>query len=186
MNDHILEKLYADLKEKAKEVEKIYSVLKALHEYDTTIEIPDINALIASNGDAAPIAPEITIKPDEFYNMTNTEATEKYLRKVGEAASLDDIYDALTKGGLSFVGNGRSNLNLQLTRATRKFAKITSDSKIHFGLLEWYPKRKKATGSNGSHDEVTLDETETKTVDENAEEASISEEKEETIESEKN
>ena len=146
-DNKIVEKLQADLLEKAKEIEKIYNLLKSLKTYDESIEIPDIANLITSGSAEITDSYRNSIRPDEFYGLSNTDATERYLKKIGHAMSLEDIYNALMKGGIVFRGNGRNNLNVMLTRATRKFAKIVSDSVIHFGLLAWYPSRAKRKGS---------------------------------------
>jgi hypothetical protein len=144
-DNNIVGKLLADLGEKAKDIERIYGILKSLKEYDDTIEIPDIATLIGSGcSEITSNSSGISIRPDEFYGLSNTDASEKYLRKIGHAAPLEEIYNALMKGGINFSSNGRNNLNIMLTRATRKFAKIVSDSVIHFGLLEWNPKKSRA------------------------------------------
>ncbi|MCZ7385422.1 MAG: hypothetical protein O8C63_11850 [Candidatus Methanoperedens sp.] len=163
-DNNIVEKLRADLIEKAKEIERIYGLLKSLKSYDESIEIPDIAKLITSESAEIEKSSGSSIRPDEFYGLSNTDATERYLKKIGHAVSLEEIYNALMKGGVVFTGNGRNNLNIMLTRATRKFAKIVSDSVIHFGLLEWYPSRRKRVVGTATPilDEEELPEEETK------------------------
>lgn len=157
-DNNIVEKLLTDLGEKAKEIEKIYNLLKSLKEYDESIEIPDIATLIGSGCTEIANSSGSSIRPDEFYGLSYTDATERYLKKMGHAMSLDDIYDTLMKGGIVFTGNGRNTLNIMLTRATRKFAKIISDSVIHFGLLEWYPARKSKTKVLIEQTDTTLED----------------------------
>ena len=142
--DEMIQKLLSDLKEKVKEVEEIYNTLQTLKKYGAPIEIPELRNLMGTS-EGMKIetrqANGLSIRPDEFYGMSNTEAAEKYLRQVGHAASLENIFDVLVRGGIRFSGDGRKNLNIQLTRATRKFAKIGRGSDVNFGMLEWYPKR---------------------------------------------
>lgn len=138
-----IKNLIDDMQAKAKELREMYGALQTLKKYGAEIELPDLQALVTLNGESSEAQFSATIRPDEFYGMSNTEAADKYLRKVGHAATLDDIYNALVSGGITFSANGRNSLNVQLTRATRKFAKITSGTTISFGLLEWYPTRRR-------------------------------------------
>lgn len=146
MEDSI-KKLIEDMQTKAKELREMYGALQTLRKYGAEIELPDLQTLVTLNGDSCETQFSSVIRPDEFFGMSNTEAAEKYLRKIGHAVPLEDIYNALLSGGITFGASGRNSLNVQLTRATRKFAKITSGSVISFGLLEWYPgRRKRVTG----------------------------------------
>jgi len=143
MDNKSIEKLVADLKAKVKEVEELYGALKTLQKYGAEINLPDIQNLFSTSGHEATIETNVSIRTDEFYQMTNSDATEKYLRKIGHAMPLDDIYNALVQGGIAFTRNGKIVLNTQLTRATRKFAKIGKGQTVSFGLLEWYLARRR-------------------------------------------
>jgi hypothetical protein len=136
-----IDKLLEELRQKASEIEEIYWALQTLKKYGADITLPDLSSLISSKGNVIPEVANLEIQPGEFYNLSNTDATEKYLRKAGHAMPLENIYNALINGGVRFSGDGRKNLNIQLTRATRKFAKIGHGKGVSFGLLEWYPKR---------------------------------------------
>lgn len=135
----MLNKLLEELQKKADEIQEIYTTLQTLKKYGADIELPELSSLLSSNGGMIPTA-NIAIRPDEFFGLSNTDAAERYLRKVGHAVSLGDIYNALSQGGVQFSGEGRKSLYVQLIRATRKFVKIGKGQGISFGLLEWYPK----------------------------------------------
>lgn len=138
-----VDKLLEELRQKASEIEEIYTALQTLKKYGADITLPDLSSLISGKANAVLQVTSIEIQPGEFYNLSNTDAAEKYLRKAGRAMPLEDIYNALIEGGVRFSGDGRKNLNIQLTRATRKFAKIGRGKGVSFGLLDWYPKRKR-------------------------------------------
>jgi hypothetical protein len=134
--------MVTDVKIKAKELREKYEFLMKLKDYGIDLELPDLKTLVSPNGDSYVDRP-LPTRPDEYFGLSNTVAAAKYLEKVGHAASLDDIYNALISGGITFTGNGKANLNVQLTRATRMFAKIGSGNNISFGLIDWYPSRVK-------------------------------------------
>ena len=145
--DEIIEKLLGELNQKAKEIAKIFGTLQTLKEYGANFDLPDIQTLIGSGEQTNGTTASITIKPDEFYGLSQTEAAEKYLRMIGHAAPFEDIFQALSDGGVRFSSTGRASLNIQLTRATKKFAKIGKGINVSFGLLEWYPgRRRRVTG----------------------------------------
>jgi hypothetical protein len=141
VENNVVQKLLEELQQKASEIQEIYTTLQTLRKYGADITLPELSSLITSKEKPLLQSPDLEIQPGEFYNLSNTEAAEKYLRKIGHAMPLDDIYSALMEGGVRFTGDGRKNLNIQLTRATRKFAKIGHGRGVNFGLLEWYPKR---------------------------------------------
>jgi hypothetical protein len=140
-NDEMVNKLFEELQRKADEIQEIYATLQTLKKYGANIELPELSSFLVSNGSTIPTA-NISILPDEFFGLSNTDATERYLRRVGHAVSLGEIYNALSQGGIQFSGEGRKSLYVQLIRATRKFVKIGKGQGISFGLLEWYPKAK--------------------------------------------
>jgi hypothetical protein len=139
--DNVVDKLLEELRQKASEIEEIYTTLQTLRKYGADIALPDLASLITGKEKPLLQSVDLEIQPGEFYNLSNTDAAEKYLRKAGHAIPLEDIYNALIEGGVRFSGDGRKNLNIQLTRATRKFAKIGRGKGVSFGLLEWYQKR---------------------------------------------
>jgi hypothetical protein len=173
MADEIIEKLLTELNQKAKEIAKIYGTLKTLKEYGASFTLPDMETLIGSGEQDNGGINETVIRPDEFYGLSQTEATEKYLRMKGHAMAFEDIFNALALGGIRFSSNGRVGLNIQLTRATKKFAKIGKGTNISFGLVEWYPtiRRRRVVGTS------TLN-VEDENIDEGIVEEKIKEDKE--------
>jgi hypothetical protein len=171
--DDVIEKLLKDLREKAAEVKKIYATLQTLQSYDDRIVIPQLAILLGDENLPSAEGGRVTIRPDEFYNMSNTEAAEKYLRKLGHSATLDEIFNKLKEGGAYLTSaNAKNNLNIQLTRATRKFAKISTGTSVSFGLLDWYPKRAKKAGSNQGSTNTEDSESEEPTEEANTDEKS--------------
>ncbi len=159
---NIVAELQKKLTDHAEQIGKILTTLHMLKEYDDSIEIPDINSLISLGTKESNVRGNKTIRPDEFYQMSNTEAAEKYLNKIGHAVPLEEIFEALKKGGIKFSANGRNVLNVQLTRATKKFAKMSHGDTVNFGLLDWYPKRKRSqeTEKEKSFAEITQEQQE--------------------------
>ncbi len=139
-DDNLIERMLEALKEKVREAKELYWALEQLKKYGGDFDLPSLATLFSIEATASTAT--TSIRRDEFHRRKHTEATEQYLRKVGHAMSLDEIYNALVEGGAEFTGDGKKSLNVQLTRATRKFSKIGSGRDISFGLLEWYPKRK--------------------------------------------
>jgi len=78
-----------------------------------------------------------TIRPDEFFGVTQAEAARKYLQKVGHAVSFDELADALRKGGCKLSGaNAKQVLYISLIRNTRDFVPPQPG---FVGLREFYP-----------------------------------------------
>jgi hypothetical protein len=100
------------------------------------------------------LEPASAIKIDEFYGLQPLEAAKRYLKRKGEAASLDEIVAAIKAGGCKV--NSPANLRKTLTRSTWQVAKVGKDA---FGLVEFYgprkrmPKKDKADNSNGGEEE---------------------------------
>ncbi len=154
MNKEVVEKALKELKTKVEEVKAVYTELQTLKKYGADIVLPDLQNLLNVNGTEVWDSTDMSIRPDEFFGMTNSEAAEKYLKKIGHAAPFDDIYTALVEGGLKFTANGRTVLNNQLTRGTRKFVKMGKGHKISFGLLDFYPDRIKRQRLGQATEEV--------------------------------
>lgn len=140
-NDTVVKKLLNDFNAKIKEARKIYTTLQTLKDYGADFELPDFGEIKTNEERSAQSFKSIQIRPDEFFGQTNNEAAEKYLRKVGHAIPLNNIYDALLQGGIKFTGDGHRNLYTQLIRANRKFVKIGIGQDASFGIIDWYPKR---------------------------------------------
>jgi hypothetical protein len=83
-----------------------------------------------------------SIRPDEFYQMSQTEAAKVYLRKVGRAIGFDQLVEALRKGGATLGGaDPKKTLYVSLARNPRREFVYPSDGFI--GLSEFYQDRGK-------------------------------------------
>ena len=133
------DKLIAAIKFHAEKIQAYYAALKTLAEVDQDVIMPELSELIRVDGLNVPRSPDSSIRPDEFHNKPIPLAAEMYLRKIGHAVSIDDIYDALEKGGIEFTTNGKTVLANAIRRSEDKFEKIKNG---HIGLKEWYGSRK--------------------------------------------
>lgn len=140
-NDAIVKKMVEDLNLKIKEARELYNTLQALKRYGADFDLPNLERILIGQNEELSL-PDLSIRPDQFFGLSNTEAAENYLKIVGHAMPLTDIYNALMDGGITFTGDGKKNLYTQLVRATKKFAKIGSGQGLSFGLLDWYPKKR--------------------------------------------
>jgi len=132
----ILKKLNFHLEE----AKKIYKALKALIDITgESINFPSFSLDdegINTGNDAL----GIDIKPDQFYGKSNTQAAEEYLRLIGHSVYLDEIYEALLKGGIQFSGKDpKKSLYVSVIRAHKKFVKVGEGRNVTWGLVEFYP-----------------------------------------------
>ena len=153
MSEELIKKLVSELNTKLEEIKGIQKALETIREITgETIDIPDLSSFVSGSEAKQATSSDkskINVRPDMFYGKSCTEATEGYLRVIGHAVSFDDICHALKKGGIQLEGDFRKNLNTQLTRATRKFAKIGKGTNASFGLIEWYPKKRRKVLGKG-------------------------------------
>jgi hypothetical protein len=109
------------------------------------------------------------VRPDQFYGQPLATAVRTILdmrkqQNLG-AATINEIFDALTKGGYTFNTKtddvGRASLRNSLSKNTVTFHKLPNG---RFGLLSWYPNAKPtkaATAGNGAVEEEEEIETAT-------------------------
>lgn len=84
------------------------------------------------------------VNPGDFFGSSQAEAAREYLRRTARAATLDDIFAALQKGGARLQGkNPRKNLYISLSRRKDVFALVAPYT---FGLWEFYPGAKERGG----------------------------------------
>lgn len=101
-----------------------------------------------------------TIRADQFYGKTPIVAAREYLETRDRAVAVEEILDALVRGGFDFDSQGwteelrHRNLSISLGKNTAIFHKLPNGT---VGLLKWYPeaskkkrRRKDASGSNGN------------------------------------
>jgi|SRR5882724_7787819 len=82
-----------------------------------------------------------SIRPDEFFNLSQSEAAKAYLRKIGHAILFDELVTALRKGGAKLGGaDPKKTLYVSLARNPRR--EFVWPSKDHIGLSEFYQDRK--------------------------------------------
>src|ERR1700691_2891580 len=99
---------------------------------------PVISSLSNPNGNTR--NPSLSIKPDEFFRMNQTDAARAYLKKVGHSIPFDDLVSALRKGGAKLGGaDPKKTLYVSLARNPRK--EFVWPSKDFIGLDEFYADR---------------------------------------------
>jgi hypothetical protein len=82
------------------------------------------------------------VRPDEFFGMTYSTAAAAYLDKVRHAVSMDELLDALNRGGCPVGGREpRKTLYISLIRDVRTFVPIPG-SPGFLGLRKFYPNLK--------------------------------------------
>ena len=118
---------------------------------DTNVEMKVGEALSDSIGDAwqekvdialQPGSGRSSVRPDEFFGMTYSTAAKMYLEKVGHAVSVDDLLEALNRGGCQVGGQEpKKTLYISLVRDVRNFVPISGKSG-YLGLRKFYPNLK--------------------------------------------
>jgi hypothetical protein len=94
------------------------------------------------------------IRPDEFVGQKQTDAAKSYLGKIGHAVSLDQIVEALRKGGANLGGaDPKRTLYVSLARnPTKEFHFLDGG---YIGLSKFYPGLSKSgnarSGKNRKH-----------------------------------
>jgi hypothetical protein len=82
------------------------------------------------------------LRPDEFVGETYSSAARLYLEKVGNAVSMDELLDALNRGGCPVGGKEpKKTLYISLIRDVRTFVPIPGRSAF-LGLRKFYPNLK--------------------------------------------
>jgi hypothetical protein len=86
-----------------------------------------------------------SVRPDEFFGMTYSTAAKMYLEKVGHAVSVEDLLEALNRGGCQVGGREpKKTLYISLVRDVRNFVPISGKSG-YLGLRKFYPNLKAVT-----------------------------------------
>jgi hypothetical protein len=90
----------------------------------------------------APSGMRTGVRADEFVGETYSGAARAYLEKVGHAVSMDDLLDALNRGGCPVGGKEpKKTLYISLIRDVRTFVPIPGRSGF-LGLRKFYPNLK--------------------------------------------
>jgi hypothetical protein len=103
-------------------------------------EVPSIDLSPVSATGVASIRTSISIKPDEFFRMNQTDAARAYLKKVGHSIPFDELVVALRKGGAKLGGaDPKKTLYVSLSRNPKK--EFVWPGKDFIGLDEFYTAR---------------------------------------------
>jgi len=159
--DHIRKTLeyYRKLREKA--IDEIKPKLDEIHGYELVIRkmaddlkepanfeplnlgssAASTNGTPASTPPPARSASRMAIAPDEFFQMSQSDAAKAYLRSVGKAISMDELVSALQSGGAKLGGaDPKRTLYVSLKANPKK--EFVWPTKDHIGLAEFYQNRK--------------------------------------------
>jgi hypothetical protein len=103
------------------------------------------DSLATNNRSSAPVS----VRPDEFFTMTQSEAAKAYLKKVGHAISFDELVAALRRGGAQLGGaDPKRTLYVSLARNPNK--EFVWPSTDHIGLSDFYGGRARAAALPGN------------------------------------
>ena len=112
-----------------------------------------------------------TLDPDQYYGKPPVSAAREYLERRGKAVPLDEILDALERGGFDFDAQGWTetqrlrHLGSSLGKNSVMFHRLPNDT---WGLVKWYPnikrKTKTKTKDAPAQEEQNGDSEETKTA----------------------
>jgi len=87
------------------------------------------------------------IKPGDFFGKAQAEAAQEYLRRIGHAAGVGEIFMALQKGGAKLKGRDpKKNLYISLVKKKDVFPMVAPYT---FGLWEFYPGARGKSGGGG-------------------------------------
>jgi hypothetical protein len=124
---------------------------KDLGESSSLSETPDVQDGIPSSFPSIgplsnPLSKGLTIpvRPDQFFNMTQSDAAKAYLRPIGRAIPFAELVLALQTGGAKLGGADPSKtLYVSLARNPKK--EFVWPSKDHISLSEFYDKKGSGT-----------------------------------------
>ena len=83
-----------------------------------------------------------SIRSSQFYGKTPTVAAREYLDLRGESVPLDEILEALQRGGFDFESQNWNetmrlkNLGISMGKNSSIFHRLPNDT---WGLIKWYP-----------------------------------------------
>jgi hypothetical protein len=96
----------------------------------------------SGNGQVQVGGARIALRPDEFTGKSYLDSAKTYLERVNHAVSVEDLLDALKRGGSPVGGKTpKKTLYVSLVRG-REVVPIPGQSGW-VGLRKWYQKRKK-------------------------------------------
>lgn len=91
-----------------------------------------------------------SLRRDHFFGVPLATAVRQFLVMRGDpkaggqgAATVNEIYSALVKGGFSFETksalNAKRGLRVSLSKNTQTFTRVGGEGEDAYGLAEWYP-----------------------------------------------
>ena len=107
-----------------------------------------------------------TIRPDEYFGMSQHVAAKTYLKNLGHADRIENILKAIVAGGTEVGGaNPLQTLRATLARNTTTFVRVAAGT---FGLREFYPhvgerpqsRRRRPTDDKDAMDDSEPDQAE--------------------------
>lgn len=116
-----------------------------------TSDVPFVLPAFSADGVQSPKPPTNNKLPelrgDEFFGKSQGDAARAYVMKVGHAVELEEIFQALTKGGCHVGGaEPLRTLYIALIRNTKDFVKLPNGL---IGLRAMYPDLKPSAGNAG-------------------------------------
>ena len=122
-------------------------------------ETTDILGVLTGDSDSATVLPGVgtssaskvrpKLREDEFTGKPYSESVKSYLDRVGHAVSMEELLDALKKGGSPVGGNyQKKTLYISLVRG-REFTPIPGQPGF-IGLRKWYPNLKSGNEKKGT------------------------------------
>ena len=160
MDDNIrpaIDTLLIQLKEQEREVAETKNV---------------INVLLRRTGqepmfpDTEPGSARKATRPDMYYGRPLATVAAEFLERLGHAANADEILAGLESGGFDIEQMGWKdttklrNFSISLAKNTKTFHRLKNGT---FGLAQWYPSARKASGVQPETDEKSVEATEEKT-----------------------
>jgi hypothetical protein len=134
--------------DKLEEIRQMESTIRqlerALGENQTEFDArPQILAASEQNGisssSSSTAQRKANIQGDEFFGLSQPEAARRYLKKIGQAVSVDEILEALRRGGCKVGGaDPKKVLYICMVRDTRNFIKLPNGM---IGLRDFYADR---------------------------------------------
>jgi hypothetical protein len=133
-------------------VEELNSILKKASEIKKVI-----NQICALEGnqpmyldvDYTPSVNGSSISTDQFFGKGLSTAAKEYLRMRGRAATGQEIFEALKKGGFQFQDKGKDqlkNFTNSLSKNRYDFVMVPGLEENSYGLWEFYPDKVKEKG----------------------------------------
>lgn len=136
-------------------IEALTEELNKLHQRAVEIK-KTINQLYVVQGenppyndvDFKPISGTINILPDEFFGKGLATAVKEYLKMKGRAATAQEIFDALKRGGFEWSKDWSKehrlkNLAISLSKNRNDFILVPVGDENAYGLWDFYPNKKR-------------------------------------------